>query len=92
MLWADQTNSAEILVSSLGAIKAGVSLVTFDEKESIDALSQAIRDSGCRGILFSPETDIDIKQHINRRSLFQKLMPELHQLYPGDPLNLKNFP
>ena len=54
MLWADQTNSAELLVAQMGAFKAGVSIVTFDEKESVDALNHALKDSGARGFLFSP--------------------------------------
>jgi len=29
LLWADQNNSAEILISQMGALKAGVSLVVF---------------------------------------------------------------
>lgn len=54
MLWADQTNSAELLVAQMGAFKAGVAVVTFDEKDSVDALSQTLKDSGARGFLFSP--------------------------------------
>lgn len=38
-LWVDQTNSAEILVTQMGAIKAGVTLVTFSEKDNLDALN-----------------------------------------------------
>jgi len=35
----DQNNSAEILTSQIGAMKAGVSVVVFDEKNSADALA-----------------------------------------------------
>jgi hypothetical protein len=38
----------------MGAIKAGVTIVTFDEKDSIDSLNDTLRDSGARGIMFSP--------------------------------------
>jgi len=38
MLWLDQNDSAEILVSQMGAAKAGVTVVTFDEKNDCDAL------------------------------------------------------
>lgn len=38
VLWMDQTNSAEILVATMGAAKAGVTVVTFDEKDNQDAL------------------------------------------------------
>ena len=42
----------------MGAIKAGVTVVTFDEKDNLDALDQTLRDSGARGLLFSPQTVI----------------------------------
>lgn len=42
----------------LGAIKAGVSVVAFDEKDNIDALDHALRDSDAKGLLFSPTTVI----------------------------------
>ena len=56
VLWIDQENSAEILVASMGAAKAGVSVVTFSEKDSQDALDQVLKDSGARGVFFSPST------------------------------------
>ena len=34
LVWTDQTNSAELLVAQVGAIKAGVTVVTFDEKDN----------------------------------------------------------
>jgi acyl-CoA synthetase (AMP-forming)/AMP-acid ligase II len=37
--WIDQSNSAEVLVAQMGAAKAGVSIVTFEEKEECDALN-----------------------------------------------------
>ena len=40
----------------MGAFKAGVSIVTFDEKDNIDALAQALKDSGAKGFMFSPQT------------------------------------
>lgn len=56
LLWVDQESSAEILVSTMGASKAGVTVVTFSEKENCDSLHQALKDSGARGLLFSPST------------------------------------
>ena len=43
----------------MGAIKAGVTIVVFDEKDNIDALNETLKASKARGILFSPDTDID---------------------------------
>jgi len=94
VLWADQTNSAELLVAQMGAFKAGVAVVTFDEKDSVDALSQTLKDSGARGFLFSPQTVISHEDHhaVTRQTFLQKLMPELHNLYPGDDISLKSYP
>jgi hypothetical protein len=40
----------------MGASKAGISVVTFNEKNSKDALHEALRSSGARGLFFSPST------------------------------------
>jgi len=56
LLWVDQTNSAEVLVATMGAAKAGVSVVTHDEKNDCDALHHTLQDSGARGLVFSPST------------------------------------
>lgn len=79
----------------MGAFKAGVQIVTFDEKESIDALDSTLKDSGARGFLFSPQTVVSHDEHhhaVTRQTFLQKLMPELHNLYPGDELQAKAFP
>ena len=59
MLWIDQNDSAEILVSQMGAAKAGVTVVTFDEKNDIDALQHALRDSGANGLVYSGGTEVN---------------------------------
>lgn len=74
----------------MGAIKAGVTVVTFSEKDSIEALGAALKDSHCKGLIFSPSTEIsEGEDQLTRKSHVQKLMPELERLYPGDALNLK---
>jgi hypothetical protein len=40
----------------MGAAKAGVTVVTFNEKDNCDAFHQALKDSGARGLVFSPDT------------------------------------
>ena len=42
VMYVDQSSSAEALVLQMGAIKAGVSLVSFQEKDSKDALEHAL--------------------------------------------------
>jgi len=45
-------------------------------------------------MMFSPQTEISNSDghHTTRRTYLQKLMPELHNLYPGDELSLKAYP
>lgn len=38
----------------MGAFKAGVTIVTFDEKDNQDAFHQSLKDSGAKGLLLSP--------------------------------------
>ena len=91
ILWMDQNNSAEVLVSTMGASKAGVTVVTFSEKENVDSLNQALKDSGARGLLFSPSTPVS-EDGTTRADFVHKLIPELDSMYPGDALNLSSYP
>jgi long-subunit acyl-CoA synthetase (AMP-forming) len=59
VLYADQTYTAESLVTQMGAIKAGVSVVTFDEKDDCEAFDHALATSKARGLVFSPSTQTD---------------------------------
>jgi len=43
----------------MGAAKAGVTIVTFDEKNDIDALHQTLRDSGATGMIFSNNSHVN---------------------------------
>jgi hypothetical protein len=43
----------------MGAAKAGVTCVVFSEKDDSDAFHMALKDSGARGLLFSPSTVAD---------------------------------
>lgn len=56
VLYADQNSSAEQLVAQMGAFKAGVSVVTFSEKDSIDAFDHTLRSSKAKGLIISPDT------------------------------------
>lgn len=85
LMWVDSDNSAEILVSQMGAAKAGVTVVTFSEKENCDALHETLQSSGARGLIFSPSTPVDEEGH-DRLAFVHKLMPELESLYPGDSI------
>jgi hypothetical protein len=74
----------------MGAAKAGVTLVTFNEKDSEDALHQTLKDSGARGLFFSPDTEAG--EGVTRKSIVQKLMPQLESTYKGDAINLSAYP
>ena len=44
-LWMDATNSAETATAQIGAIKAGLTVVTVDENDSPDDVASALRSS-----------------------------------------------
>ena len=74
----------------MGAAKAGVTIVTFDEKNSEDAVHQTLKDSGARGLFFSPNTEAG--EGITRESIVRKLMPQLEDTYKGDEISLSGYP
>jgi len=74
----------------MGAMKAGVSIVTFQEKDSVEALEHAIGSTGAKGLLISPDTAVADKQI--RADFLASLMPELSKMYLGDELKLAKFP
>ena len=43
----------------MGAIKAGVAVVTFDEKDSAEAFDHALATSKAKGLIFSPATETE---------------------------------
>jgi hypothetical protein len=73
----------------MGASKAGVTVVTFNEKDSSDSFSNALRESGAKGLVFSPKTEAGSQ---SRQEILQNLMPELNSLYPGDEIKVNAFP
>ena len=75
----------------MGAIKAGVTVVSFDEKDSCDAFDHAIATSKARGVVFSPSTQTE-EENVTRQTFLQKLMPELSTLYAGQEINLAKYP
>ena len=89
-MYIDQTSAAESLVTQMGAIKAGVRLVSFAEKDDPNALDHALGSSNAKGLIFSPSTQIS--EAVSRKDLVQGLMPELEKMYPGDDLALKKYP
>ena len=90
VLFVDQTASAENIVTQMGAAKAGVSIVTFDEKESADALEHALASTKAKGLIFSP--DSQVTEEKTRADVVNSLAPELSKMYPGQALNLAKFP
>lgn len=73
----------------MGAAKAGVAVVSFSEKDSQDALDQTLRDSGARGLFFSPSTQAGER---TRGDIVSALLPSIASSYPGDALNVPSYP
>lgn len=90
VLYCDQTNSAESLVTQLGSIKAGVSVVTFEEKDNIEAFDQTLSASAAKGLILSPSTAA--QAGATRLTFLQKLMPELSKMYAGDEVSVAKYP
>ena len=59
----------------MGSIKAGVAVVTFDEKDSIESFEHALASSKAKGLFFSPLTETS--EGNTRQTFLQKLIPEL---------------
>ena len=74
----------------MGAIKAGVSIVTFDEKESAEAFEHTLAASKAKGVIFSPATAAE--NDATRLTFLQKMIPELSTMYAGQELNIAKFP
>ena len=91
VLWIDQNDSAEVLVSTMGASKAGVTIVTFSEKDSKDSLHQTLQNSKAKGLVFSPSTKVDA-EGTTRADFVTSLMPELESTNPGELLSINNYP
>lgn len=43
----------------MGAAKAGVTVVTFAEKDNCDALHSVLKESGARGLVYSSSTAVN---------------------------------
>jgi acyl-CoA synthetase (AMP-forming)/AMP-acid ligase II len=59
VLWVNKASNAECIVSQIGAAKAGVTCVSFDERHSQDALDHALRESGAKGLIFSADASVE---------------------------------
>lgn len=75
----------------MGAIKAGVSVVTFSEQDNKDAVHEVLKNSGARGLIFSPETKHS-QDGETRQEQFESLIPELANVNPGDRFSLSAYP
>jgi hypothetical protein len=90
-MWVDQTGSAEVLTAQMGAMKAGVTVISVSDKENIEAVHETLKNSGAKGLLFSPETQSQ-EDGETRLDQFNKLMPELESCYLGDKVEIAAYP
>lgn len=90
VMYTDQTAAAESLVAQMGAIKAGVTMVSFAEKDNQDALDHALRTTKAKGLMLTPSSSVN--ENSTRKTFLQSLMPELNTMYAGDDLALAKYP
>ncbi|CAI2374099.1 unnamed protein product [Moneuplotes crassus] len=90
LLWVDEESAAEVAVAHIGAIKAGVSVVSVNSNDEIHHIRDTLYQSGAHGILFSPHTSVDARTQ--RANLLLDLMPELIDHVPGQTLKVGDFP
>lgn len=74
----------------MGAIKAGVTVVTLVDKENAEALDHALASTKAKGLIFAP--DATLANNESRADAVNKLMPELAKMYLGDELNVSRYP
>lgn len=75
----------------MGAMKAGVQIVTFTEREDEKALGETLKASGAKGLIFSPDTHFT-EDGERRIDAFKRLFPELENSHAGDKLDLSAYP
>jgi long-subunit acyl-CoA synthetase (AMP-forming) len=90
VMWIDRETNAESIIAQLGAMKTGVTLVNFSENSCKDALDHALKSSNAKGLIFSPNTEID--QSTKRADVLHELMPELNSMYFGEELVSNAYP
>ena len=90
LLWLDQENSAEIATAQIGAMKAGCSVVTVDNKDEIHHVADTLEETDCKGLILSPHTKLDGKTQ--RVNILLDILPELASAYPGEKVSFKDFP
>ena len=91
MIWTDRGNAAETIVTQLGASKVGVTIVSFDEATSEEALDHALGSTNARGLVYTHGRTIS-EGAPTRTSLISNLMPELDSMYRGEELNIAKYP
>jgi acyl-CoA synthetase (AMP-forming)/AMP-acid ligase II len=90
MLWLDQENSAETATAQIGAMKAGCSIVTVDNKDEIHHIADTLEKTGSKSILLSPHTKLDGKTQ--RVNMLLDILPELASAYSGEEISFSDFP
>lgn len=87
-LWLEKAHTSEIIASQLGAIKAGVVLTPLCVEKSND-LEVLIKESGIRGLIFSPNSKLEENTYSN---LLKQTIPELNDSFNnGSALKSSKF-
>lgn len=89
MTWFDKTHVVESIVTQIGALKAGVTLVPVTTQSSASFFS-AVSEPGVRGAIFSPNGRVD--NNIKKSEVLQHNISELQTAYKGSSVKSKAYP
>lgn len=88
LLWVDRSYTSEITATQIGSAKIGVTLVPLLTSSEQD-LEKGLKDSDCKGVLFSANTKSGGKR---RADILNGVFPELESTYSGNPLSFSKYP
>lgn len=88
LFWIDKSYTSEITAAQIGMAKVGVALVPL-QSSSAEDLKKALKDSECKGVLFSANTKSDGKK---RSEVLNEVFPDLENSHSGSSLNSSEFP
>lgn len=88
LFWVDKNYTSEITVAQIGMAKIGVTLVPLQSSSGED-LKKALKESECRGVLFSANTKDEGKR---RSDILNQALPGLEDSYPGSSNSFSEYP
>jgi hypothetical protein len=87
--WFDQSHITESIVTQLGCLKAGVTIVPVVGNNS-DSFFSALSEQGVKGAVISPNGRVDGNQ--KKSEVLSANIPELNSAYLGQSVNSSSYP